>query len=231
MIVREMPHDAVGTFVSRPNRFLARVMLEEGTVLAHVHDPGRLKEILLPGAQLMLRKAPPGKRRTLYDVLAGKVGDRWVLINSSIHRGISERILSDVSASPFGPASSVRSEVALGSSRIDHLIELEDGPMYIEVKGCSLTEEGTALFPDAPTSRGTRHIMELTEALKDGHRAGLMVLVMRSDSLRFSPNRATDPDFASALEGAIDAGLEVRPLVLDYDGSTISLVGGIPVSL
>jgi len=229
MHLMDLPSDDRGIFISRPNRFLANVHIDGMEVLAHIHDPGRLTEILVPGTPLMLRRAPSVKRRTSYDVIAGRTADRWVLINSSFHRPLSVRILGDPSISPFGEANSLHSEVRYGGSRIDHLLEIDGRKMFVEVKGCSLTEEGTALFPDAPTSRGTRHLKELTNALREGYRAGLLVLVMRNDSQRFRPNSATDPDFTSALWEAVDAGLEVRPMVLGYDGASVTLERAVPL--
>jgi len=228
----EVPADLRGSFIERPNRFLSYVLVEGKKVSAHIHDPGRLKELLVPGAELLLRRASGTGRSTYLDVIAARDADRWVPINSALHRPIAERILLDGSISPFGPLRSMRSEVTYGRSRIDHYLVTGSGQeVLVEVKGCSLVKEGTALFPDAPTRRGSRHISELMAALGSGLRAGLLVLVMRCDAVRFRPNAGTDPEFATVLAEAVDAGLEVHPMALDYDGRYITLSGRVPLSL
>ncbi|MDG6226168.1 MAG: DNA/RNA nuclease SfsA [Candidatus Thermoplasmatota archaeon] len=230
MELLELRSDATGTFIDRPNRFLANVLLNGERVKAHVHDPGRLCELLVPRADILMRKASAPERRTAYDVLAARYDRQWVLINSAIHRPISERILSSGSISPFGPIASMRSEVSVGRSRIDHLIVTEDEEkVMIEVKGCSLAEDGRAMFPDAPTARGAKHMEELIGILGSGTRAGLLVLVMRSDVMSFSPNERTDPRFSEAFRHAVDAGLEVHPMVLGYDGYAVSYLRRVPV--
>lgn len=227
----EINTDCTGKFISRPNRFLAIVEIDTDLkrVEAHVHDPGRLKEILLPGASLLLKRAEKPGRKTDWDLIAGKVGMRWVLIHSGYHRRISEALIHS-GIGPFKDVIDVRPEVTFGRSRMDFLLRTEKGErMVVEVKGCSLSVNGVALFPDAPTTRGARHVEELIDLKRSGYRCALLVLVFRSDSRCFSPNDETDPYFKDIFFKAVDAGVEVYPFMLDFDGRTVSYKGEIPL--
>ncbi|OYT46650.1 DNA/RNA nuclease SfsA [Thermoplasmatales archaeon ex4484_6] len=220
--------DALGHVISRPNRFLllADVELPDGTVYrnekVHVHDPGRLKEILYPGNVVQLRKADREGRRTSWDLVSGKVGGKWVLVNSSYHRYIAESILSSP-FSPVGRFSSLRAEVRAGASRLDFHLTVEDGKVhYVEVKGCTLSRDGRALFPDAPTTRGTRHLRELIRLKEEGCESDVLVLVLAPDTECFIPNAKCDPEFARAFRDAVLAGVNVHPVALEFDGMNVS---------
>ncbi len=227
-----MRTDRRAVFRSRPNRFVVEVEMDkaEDRVLCHLHDPGRLREILVPGTELLLRYSARPGRKTDWDVVAGRAEDTWVLINSSHHRAISQMVLEDPSVSPFGPLSDIRPEVKVGRSRLDFLVIDRDGrPIYIEVKGCSLTLDRRALFPDAPTERGRRHLEELIDLKGSGTRAALMVLVTGPGADCFSPNGDTDPAFAEVFNSAVEMGVEVYPMTFDFDGSHLSYGGTIPL--
>jgi sugar fermentation stimulation protein A len=220
--ILEVIWDLEGLFISRPNRFTAKVDINGSEETVHVHDPGRLEELLYPGNRVLVKTADNPKRKTKWDLIATNYKGRWVFTNSGYHRKISERLVGLVF-----PGWDVRAEVQVGHSRLDFVIKKEDRVMGVEVKGCTLTENGVALFPDAPTSRGRKHIETLVRMMEDGMEAALMVLVFRKDSMCFAPNRKTDPKFADAFEKAVKMGLDVRPLLLEYDGRTIWWTGEI----
>ncbi|MEA3559799.1 MAG: DNA/RNA nuclease SfsA [Candidatus Thermoplasmatota archaeon] len=219
-------------FVSRPNRFVVEASMEdeEDTIICHLHDPGRLKEILIPGNDLLIRYAARPGRKTDWEVIAGKVGRRWVLINSSYHRMISESILGNPLISPFGKPKEILPEVKVGNSRLDFkLLDRKNKEIYIEVKGCSLTLNGKAMFPDAPTERGRRHVEELIELKKKGYGAALMILVLGPEAECFCPKADTDPEFARIFYRSVDLGVEVYPLSFAFDGTHIHYNGRIPL--
>jgi sugar fermentation stimulation protein A len=190
--------------------------------LAHVHDPGRLREILYPGNRVVLKSAGAPRRKTAWDVIAGRVGSDWVLVHSGYHRGLAERILRDPSISPLGGIAKLEAEVRYGHSRLDFRAVLGDGTVtWVEVKGCTLTAGGAALFPDAPTVRGRKHLHALTEARSEGAGAALLVLVLGPEARCFAPNEATDPAYTAAFREAVNHGVEVYPLMLSYDRSTV----------
>ncbi len=232
-----IPWDASGTLISRPNRFLALVDIDEKCCQTlenekvHVHDPGRLKELLYPGNRLLLRRMEGAKRKTKWDLIAAKNGEDWILVHSGYHRKITEAVLARPDISPFGELESFKAEVTMGNSRLDFLLQQKGGrPCAAEVKGCTLTVDGAALFPDAPTLRGRRHLQTLTSLQKEGKMdTAVMILVFRQDSETFSPFTKRDPEFAEAFWKAVDAGVQVYPLLLDYDGRKIQFLGQIPV--
>jgi sugar fermentation stimulation protein A len=232
--------DELAVVLERPNRFLGIVdiidsrtgKVKSKSVKAHVHDPGRLKEILYPGNNVLLKKPDKKKlkdRKTKWDVIAGWVGEQWVLIHSGYHRILVERILNE-KICPLGQLSNIKPEVKFGDSRLDFLVTHPDGhETYLEVKGCTLTKDGRALFPDAPTERGTRHLRSLMLAKERRYGAGIIILVFRADSECFAPNSETDPKFTETFKAARAAGVEVYPMVLKYQDSVITFERMVPV--
>jgi sugar fermentation stimulation protein A len=237
----DLPYDAEGIFLERPNRFLGIVdivnpktaIVTSKAVKVHVHDPGRLKEILYPGNRVLLKK--PNKislnhRKTSWNLLAGQVNDRWILVNSGFHRKIVENILVNDRINPFGELEEIRPEVKFGKSILDFLVTNQFAKqIFVEVKGCTLTIDGRALFPDAPTERGSRHLEELVKAIEKGYRTAVIILVFRIDSECFAPNTSTDPKFAKSFKAALTAGVEIHPIVLSYRTGCIYFEKKIPV--
>lgn len=216
--------NADGKFLSRPNRFICEVLLEDNkTVVAHVHDSGRIKELLYEGNTVSLRKAKDtSKRKTEWDLISAKAEDgEDILLNSAFHRYISENILRDGDISPLGKVDEVRAEVKYGHSRLDYLLMKNDEKIWIEVKGVSLSENKHAIFPDAPSLRASKHLETLMELKEKGDRAGVLLLVFR-DSDDFSPNYETDPKFSELFYIAREKGVEIYPVQLKLvDGKII----------
>jgi len=228
----EVPFDSRGVFKTRKNRFLGEVEISETSSVEEVHirDPGRLEEILYPGNEVLLKKAQNENRKTNWTLLAGKVNGHWVFVNSGYHRSIVEKILDDPDISPFKELLSYEAEKRLGESRIDFLLKKEEEEIWLEVKGCTLAQGDRALFPDAPTKRGRRHVEELIEVVDEDYTSGaLLFLVFRSDASCFAPHEVQDPDFARVFEEGRKAGLEIHPVRLSYDGSVIKYRGEIPL--
>ena len=211
-----------GVFLDRPNRFTGIVDLDGSPEKVHVHDPGRLEELLYRGNEVLLKRADKPGRKTGWDLIASRYEDQWILTNSGYHRRISENIVGRL----FKNAD-IRAEVAAGHSRIDFLIEEGGARRWLEVKGCTLTEDGVALFPDAPTKRGRKHLETLMDMIDKGDSAMMIILVFREDSRCFTPNGRTDPRFAEIFEKAVEKGVEVRPMLLEYDGETVWWLGEI----
>ena len=201
-------------FVARPNRFLAHVELNGVVEKAHVHDPGRLRELLYPGNRVLVSRPSRGSanRKTSLDLLFAFYDGDWILVNSALHRPISQKILSLPELSPFGAVKAVVPEVRFGTgTRFDYLLELDQGrSCYLEVKGCTLEDEvHRALFPDAPTLRGSRHLEELMEARSLGHEAALLFLILRPKARSFAPNAQCDPRFARLFWECVQGGVRV----------------------
>jgi sugar fermentation stimulation protein A len=207
MIITNLIH---GKFIDRPNRFVVVFETEPGlTETAHLRDPGRLKELLIPGAKLLLRKAKPNpNRKTKYDVIAVFNQDIWVLINSGFHSDIAADLIESGLIKELSNYSILRREYTYSKSRIDFLLtNQEKFKMLLEVKGCTLVEKGLAKFPDAPTLRGKKHLEELSHSIRDGFKAAALFLIIRDDAMEFTPNTAMDPDFSAALGSAMENGV------------------------
>ncbi|MBS3816739.1 MAG: DNA/RNA nuclease SfsA [Candidatus Thermoplasmatota archaeon] len=219
-----MEPDSKGIFRERKNRFLAEVEISktDSVKKVHVRDPGRLREILYDGNEVLVKKAEKEGRKTDWDLLAGKVKENWILVNSGYHRKLMEKILENHEVSPFGDIKSYQGEKQLRESRIDFLLIKDEKKIWVEVKGCTLAESKRALFPDAPTERGTRHVEELTQVIKKEEVSGAVIfLVFRPDAECFEPYEKRDPEFTSSLKRGIKQGLEVHPIKLSYDGEKI----------
>ncbi len=222
----EVASDAEAVFISRENRFAVKVRGSFGVELAHLHDPGRLSEILREGTPLLLKRADSPRRKTRWDVIAGWCEGQWVFIHSGYH-SLFARVMLEGGCLPLSVVS-LKAEVRRNASRIDFLAETHSGPVWIEVKGCTLAKDGVALFPDAPTSRGTRHIRELADIVRRGGSAAVLFLVFRGDARVFRPNADTDPAFARALTEAVTLGVEPFAPVLSYDGRWVYFERFIP---
>jgi sugar fermentation stimulation protein A len=194
----------------RPNRFL--VTLDDGTA-CHLHDPGRLRELIYPGNRVLVR--PTRGLRTSCSVTAAWSNNRWVVVDSRIHNSVASLFLP-LEATP---------EVRVGDSRLD--FKYDD--TYVEVKGCTLVIDGVALFPDAPTERGRRHAEELARLRGEGHGALMMFLIMRDDALCVSPNWSTDPAFSSRFVRMVKAGARVEAHKFRLEGNRLIYVGDVPL--
>ncbi len=205
-------------FQQRENRFTVR--LADGR-RAHLHDPGRLKELLVPGAEMIIVENCGKKRKTCHDVLAVKHGKYWVFLNSGYHSEVAEAVIPSV----FGQGIAAR-EVKIGGSRIDFLLE-DDRPL--EVKGCTLLRDRIAFFPDAPTTRGARHALEIAR-----HKGSLLFLVFHPTARELKFNCGTDPDFCTAVRTAAEAGAEIRAVkfktIVRDRTLTVYFVGEVPVT-
>lgn len=225
MEIFDINYDFEGVFLERPNRYLAKVEMiidgEKSEELVHVHDPGRLKELLYPENRVLIRRAKHDNRKTKWDLIAAKADDEWIVINSVFHRGICEAILNREEISPFGKIDSFKAEVKYGDkSRIDFLLQKDGKEIWVESKGCTLTVDKTAIFPDAPTKRGKRHLEELIEIKEKGKESAVIILVLR-DSDRFKANEITDPEFTETFYKAIEKGVRVYPILLEYKNGKI----------
>lgn len=194
-----------GVFHSRPNRFIALVDVEGREEVCHVKNTGRCRELLLPGAQVVLSVSDNPARKTKYDLVAvWKEGTGLVNMDSQAPNAAAAELLPRLF-----PGAVIRAEQRCGLSRFDFSLETEQGVGYLEVKGCTLEREGHAYFPDAPTERGVKHLRELTELRRQGRCAAVLFLVQMKGVHAFSPNDGTDPAFGAALREARGAGVEI----------------------
>lgn len=224
-------------FLARPNRFIAVVEVEGGAVTVHVKNTGRCKELLVEGATVYLAASDNPARKTPYDLIAvekRRADGQTVLINmdSQAPNAIAAEWLPV--SGLFSRQATIRREVAYGASRFDFCIENADGEggtAYLEVKGCTLERDGLALFPDAPTERGVKHLRELTALAKQGVSAYVLFIIQMKGISVFRPNDATHMAFGDALREAQAAGVHVLAVDCLVTPETVTADGSIPVDL
>lgn len=225
------------TLIERPNRYLGIVDLDGEQIRAHVPDPGRLPELLFPGARVYVRRADmEGKtRKTEYDLLLVDYQRSGTLVSvlTTLPNRLMRAALEARAMPEFAEYDNVRPEYRHGSSRFDfYLSGGEDvRPCYVEVKSVSLMRDGIGWFPDAPTVRGARHVRELTELRREGHRAAVVFVAQRSDIERVRPEAETDPDFADATTSAQAGGVEFYAWNCDVSLAGVKLRARIPVEI
>jgi len=222
--------DEEATFLERPNRFIAHVKLDNGSEeIVHVHDSGRIKELLYKGNRVKLRRATNPNRKTKWDMISGKADDgEDILINSSFHRYIGENLLNKPEISPFGEVESLKAEVKYGKSRLDFLLDKNGEKIWVETKGVSLAQDKIAMFPDAPSERAVKHLQELMELKEKGDRAAVVLLIFRGSKI-FRPKYETDPKFAEYFYKALEKGVEIYPIQLSLDNGTINYRGTVEI--
>ncbi len=204
---------AGGIFLTRPNRFIARVMMEGKEVTAHVKNTGRCRELLVPGARLLLELSDNPKRKTAASVIGVYKGDRLVNMDSQAPNLAALEWVQAGADGLFGEIYEVRREKTYGNSRFDLYLETESGPWFVEVKGVTLFADGVARFPDAPTERGVKHLEELAACHRDGYGAAVLFVIQTEGMDLFKPNWETHREFGRALHRAGQAGVKI----LAYD--------------
>ena len=195
-----------GTSLSRPNRFIAHVQLDGADTVCHVQNTGRCRELLVPGARVVLNRGTNPARRTAYDLVSVYKGERLINMDSQSPNDIAAEYLPRL----FPALTVLRREVRWGDSRFDFYGVQEDRPFFLEVKGVTLEREGMVLFPDAPTERGAKHLRELAQLKQTGMDAHVLFVVQMSPVTVLRANRETDPAFADALLAARAAGVCVH---------------------
>ena len=216
--------------VERPNRFLAVCRAGRRELTAHVPDRGRCLDLLVPGRQVALVEAEGPLRRTRHTaLLAQSSSGVWVSLDpAGAPRLVSEALRRGLLPSLAG-LQAARREIAVGASRIDLL--LQPGEVLCEVKSVGAQRGGVALFPDAPTDRGARHVKLLARLARRGRRTALVFCAQRADVQAVAPDEDIDPAFARALRRAARAGVQVVALRCAAHPAGMELLGEIPVLL
>ena len=204
----------VGVFLDRPNRFSSRIKYKNRIRSAHIHDPGRLTELLIKDSPILFTDS---KGKLEYYIRAVKYEKEWIIIDTSLHSKIAFEVIKHLNE--FKNVQSIKKEVKIGKSRIDFVL---DG-VPLEVKGVTLVRDNVALFPDAPTERGTRHVQEIID-----HKGIIMFLVFRK-ATSFKPNWDTDETFSIKICEARLKKVPIFVIQLSFDGEKIFFEGKIPL--
>ena len=216
-----------GTFLERPNRFVAYVELAGKRETVHVKNTGRCKELLQPGATVYLEKSLNPDRKTAYDLVAVQKGERLINMDSQIPNKVVEEWLWKKEL--FHDLVLIRPETKYGKSRFDFYLETKEDKIFMEVKGVTLEEDGVVRFPDAPSERAVKHVEELIQATEAGYKAYILFVIQMKGVKYFAPNESTHPEFAEALRRAKQAGVKI--LAYDSHVTKEGIVLGKPVKV
>jgi len=220
-----------GFFMERLTRFSALVKLENGIFEVFLPNPGRLRELLNFGAKVVLKRAMHEGRKTAYDLIGIYHDGRMVSVDSRVPNRLVLEALKNKALKEFAEYSTIKPEPFYGHTRFDFLLGNHEELCLLEVKSCTLVRDGIAMFPDAKTERGTRHVMELLKAKKEGYRACILFIIQRADAHSFSPADDVDKEFGEALRQASKGGVEVYAYSSEFMGDKIILRGRIKVEL
>lgn len=197
-------------FTRRPNRFQGYVIIDGKEELVHVPNTGRCKEILIPGCTVVLREENSPTRKTRYDLIAGYKGDKIINIDSHIPNKVVEEALKLKNIPSLKKYNIINREKTFGNSRFDFKLSNDDGEeYYLEVKGVTLEDNKKTMFPDAPTERGRKHLLELVDVKHSGKGAGVLFLIQMNDVESFSSNDKMDKEFGDALRYAKSNGVDI----------------------
>ena len=219
-------------FLRRLNRFVAEVEIDGRVEQVHVKNTGRCAELLVPGYGVYLEKSASQTRKTACDLIGvdkpAPGGARYVNMDSMAPNRAAGEWLA---AGGLGPLEKLRAEATVGDSRFDFIAEQAGCPVAVEVKGCTLEENGIARFPDAPTLRGLKHVRGLTRLAGEGWRCVLLVVIQMKGVRLFTPNWETQPEFGYALIEARDAGVEILAMDCDVRPGEVRIDRPVPVML
>ena len=216
-------------FLDRPNRFIAHVLLDGSPTVCHVKNTGRCRELLIPGAEVLVQKASNQARKTAYDLIAVYKGKRLINMDASAPNAVCAEWLA---AGGLGYVpEKIRSEYKHGDSRFDFYIEHDGQGAFIEVKGVTLEENNIVRFPDAPTERGVKHLRGLICCLQEGYEAYAVFIIQMQGAECFEPNRDTHPEFAQALRDAYKAGVHIIALDCEVTEDSLSVFRPVKIGL
>ena len=218
-----------GKFISRPNRFIAIVEIDGAEHTCHVKNTGRCRELLVPGASVFLEEASNPNRKTKYDLISVYKNRNLINIDSQAPNRVFNEWLNEKNL--FNKIKLVKPETKYGNSRFDFYIEADGKKIFVETKGVTLEENGIAMFPDAPTERGRKHLNELSDSVKNGYDAYVAFIIQMSGVKLFKPNIKTDLNFADDLKKASESGVKIIALDCMVTENSLKINDYIPLLL
>lgn len=218
-------------FLRRVNRFLAEVEWRGRVVPVHVPNSGRNRELFTPGREVRIHPRPAPTRRTAFDLALVRYNHRWVSVDARVPNRLVEEAWREGRLPGFRRYREARREVMLGDSRLDLLFQRGRERCFVEVKSVTLVKRKVALFPDAPTARGSRHVAVLTEAVHAGRRAAVVFVIQRADAEAVSPNVDADPEFVAACHLARKSGVRLLAFRCRVTTRVLTLTTAVPVRL
>ena len=217
-----------GIFRNRPNRFIAHVEIDGKEQVVHVKNTGRCRELLVPGALVWCQRSDNPARKTQYDLIAVRKGQRLINMDSQAPNAAAREWLE---SGGLGKIDNLRQETVHGDSRFDFSFTREGKTCFLEVKGVTLEDNGVCAFPDAPTQRGAKHLRGLAEAARQGYGAYVLFVIQMADVKYIHPNDRTDPDFGVVLREAAARGVKVLAVRCQVREDEMYIFGSVPVHL
>lgn len=218
-----------GVFLARPNRFLAHVEINGREVLCHVKNTGRCRELLIPGTPVWCSHHSHAGRKTAWSLIAVEKQDRLINIDSQVPNKLAAAYVAGGGLG-FLPTY-CRQEQKFGQSRFDLYYESGHRKGFVEVKGVTLENHAVARFPDAPTERGRKHLLQLQEAVSCGYEAWVLFVIQMGNMVEFRPNWPQDPGFAQALCQAACCGVQIRAVGCTVYPQCLEISYDVPVVL
>jgi sugar fermentation stimulation protein A len=228
-----MKHPSTPTpakLISRPNRFLGVVDLKGEPTQCFIPNPGRMHELMVSGTNVYLIHRPGDHRKTSYDLTLVEYNDTLVSIDSRLPNYMLHEAIDQGRLPEFSGYTVERTEPTFYDSRLDLLLSDGANQILVEAKSCTLVKDSIALFPDAPTKRGARHMNTLVKALEYG-RAAACFIIQRDDAQEWRPNSEMDPDFTENLRKAVESGVEAYAYTCNISLEETSIQKRIPVKL
>ena len=220
-----------GRFLVRLNRFAALVEVAGREVMVHVANSGRMRELLVSGHRVLLKPVSGDHRKTRFDLALVDLGFTLASADARLPNALVAEALEEGSLPQFRDYHKLRREVTFGESRLDLMLEGDQGRCYVEAKSVTLVVDGVGLFPDAPTGRGVKHLNSLTQAVAAGHRGAVIFVVQRGDARAFAPHDAADPELGAALRRAVTEGVEAFAYRCRVTEREVKLSDELPITL
>lgn len=217
-----------GTFLERPNRFVAHVQIDGAREVVHVKNTGRCRELLGVGTEVWCEKSKNPARKTKYDLITVRKGDRLINMDSQAPNAAAREWLL---AGGLGRIEDLRAETVHGDSRFDFSFIKQGKTCFLEVKGVTLETDGVCAFPDAPTQRGVKHLRGLAQAAQEGYGAYVLFVIQMSDVQYLRPHDERDPAFGQALRQAAQAGVQILAMDCSVQVDAMEIRQQVPVKL
>lgn len=219
--VYENIYEAV--FVSRPNRFIANVLLDEELITAHVKNTGKMKELLIPGKKCWIQKSNKPNRKTLYDLINIEAENTIVNLDSQVPNKIISAAFQENKILNWEKPDLIKQEYSIGDSRLDIMVSKNNKKLFVEIKGVNLVINNCALFPDAKTKRGVKHLQELIKLSSLGFDTMIIFLIERNDAKELKPNKIMDPEFSKTFYLARQSGVVAKAFTSIVTKNSIEL--------
>jgi len=218
-------------FLRRENRFTCLVELQGNREMVYLPNSGRLNTVLLPEQRVFVTEKASPSRKTKYDLVMTSLNGAYISVDSRLPGDLVYQALLRRQLPQFNDYPSIKREAVSGKSRLDFLLSGDSNQCFLEVKSVTLVQNGKALFPDAPTSRGRRHLESLIQSKSEGYQAAILFVIQREDADRFSSNDGVDPNFGHALRKAKLHGVSIYAYRCRVSPGEIELADQIPVDL